>query len=70
MSSGLATMRIKVRGASRTILGMSLATISQLPLVRSSLVCPGFWAQPAVKMTRSVPERSSNLSVAVILVWG
>lgn len=70
ISSGLATMRMRVWGASLTILGMILSTISQLPLVKSSLVWPGFWAQPAVNMTRSVPDKSSYLLVAVILVCG
>lgn len=70
ISRGLETMRIRVWGASRTILGITLSKISQLPRVKSSLVWPGFCAQPAVKMTRSVPSKSSYLSVAMILVGG
>lgn len=59
ISRGLVTMRIKVWGACLTILGIVDSKIAQLSCVRSSLVCPGFWPAPAVKMTRSVPLKSS-----------
>lgn len=70
MSRGLLTIRIRVWGASRTIRGINFSTMSQLLLVKSNLVWPGFWAQPAVKMTRSVPDKSSKRLVATISVWG